>query len=195
VPATRTRAELEQDDNDDDLSPPLSYLHPSLRARQSTPPIREPDSDWSRARKRLRVDSLSSVTSVERSLIPDESFPQAAAMRLPEHDDDPSLSLSLADVPEAGPSSIPNILSNGHNGLMKGNSVSSFTNGNGKVGATDGLKAEKQKMSVPKVLLPGTTLYDDSYVDREEFVRLVIQSLRDVGYMWVPLILYLTQTD
>lgn len=76
-----------------------------------------------------------------------------------------------------------NLLSNGHNGLVKGNGFSPFVNGNGKAGAVDGLKAEKQKMPVSKVSLPGTTLYDDSYVDREEFVRLVIQSLRDVGYM------------
>ena len=41
----------------------------------------------------------------------------------------------------------------------------------------------KHGSSVARVSLPGTTLYDDPYVDREEFVRLVIQSLRDVGYM------------
>ncbi|KAF8590071.1 WD40 repeat-like protein [Ramaria rubella] len=35
---------------------------------------------------------------------------------------------------------------------------------------------------VARVHLPGTALYEGSHVDREEFVRLVIQSLRDVGY-------------
>jgi WD repeat-containing protein 26 len=35
---------------------------------------------------------------------------------------------------------------------------------------------------VVRVTLPGTALYEGSHVDREEFVRLVIQSLRDVGY-------------
>lgn len=43
----------------------------------------------------------------------------------------------------------------------------------------------KHGKSIARVNLPGTTLYDDSYVDREEFIRLVIQSLRDVGYMCV----------
>lgn len=100
-------------------------------------------------------------------------------MRLPENDSESALSVAFADVSEPGPSSTNN-LSNGHNGVVKGNGYSAFANGNGKVGAVDGLK---QKRSVSRVSLPGTTLYDDSYVDREEFVRLVIQSLRDVGYM------------
>ncbi|KAI0819085.1 WD40 repeat-like protein [Irpex lacteus] len=103
-------------------------------------------------------------------------------MRLPENDSESTLSVALADLPEAGPSSTNN-LSNGHNGVVKGNGHSTFTNGNGKTGGVDGLKAEKQRMSVSRVSLPGTTLYDDSYVDREEFIRLTIQSLRDVGYI------------
>lgn len=37
--------------------------------------------------------------------------------------------------------------------------------------------------SIARVSLPGSTLYEDPYVDRQEFVRLVIQSLRDVGYI------------
>ncbi|EJD05675.1 WD40 repeat-like protein [Fomitiporia mediterranea MF3/22] len=36
---------------------------------------------------------------------------------------------------------------------------------------------------VPRVNLPGTRLFEDSCIDREEFVRLLIQSLRDVGYL------------
>lgn len=36
-----------------------------------------------------------------------------------------------------------------------------------------------------QVSLPGRKLFSDSNVDREEFVRLVVQSLRDVGYMYV----------
>ncbi|KAF8511107.1 WD40 repeat-like protein [Hysterangium stoloniferum] len=36
---------------------------------------------------------------------------------------------------------------------------------------------------VAKVTLAGTALYEGSHIDREEFVRLVIQSLRDVGYV------------
>jgi hypothetical protein len=37
--------------------------------------------------------------------------------------------------------------------------------------------------TVARVSLPGTRLYPDSYIDREEFIRLVVQSLRDVGYV------------
>lgn len=60
------------------------------------------------------------------------------------------------------------------------------TNGfatNGSNGITK--KLDKATSTVAKVSLPGTTLFDDNYVDREEFVRLVIQSLRDVGYAYV----------
>lgn len=43
------------------------------------------------------------------------------------------------------------------------------------------------KAAVTRVNLPGKMMYDDSYIDREEYVRLVIQSLRDVGYMYVSI--------
>ena len=43
----------------------------------------------------------------------------------------------------------------------------------------------KHAKTIARVYPPGTTLYDDSLIDREEFVRLVIQSLRDVGYLCV----------
>lgn len=42
--------------------------------------------------------------------------------------------------------------------------------------------AKHGKSPVARVNPPGTLLYDDSNVDREEFIRLVVQSLRDVGY-------------
>lgn len=64
--------------------------------------------------------------------------------------------------------------------------VSILTNGNGI--STNGLKhngKEDGKIvthSISRVVLPGMRLYEDSCIDREEFVRLVIQSLRDVGY-------------
>ena len=108
-------------------------------------------------------------------------------MRLSSTDADSTLSVSPDDLSEAGPSTPA--LANGHNGVVKGNGfIAPFTNGNGKAAAaTDGHRAGKQSQAVARVSLPGTTLYDDSYVDREEFVRLVIQSLRDVGYMYVPL--------
>ncbi|KAG8948860.1 hypothetical protein FRC04_009198 [Tulasnella sp. 424] len=35
---------------------------------------------------------------------------------------------------------------------------------------------------VSRVYLPGTTIYEDSNIDREEFVRLAIQIFKDIGY-------------
>lgn len=82
------------------------------------------------------------------------------------------LSITPELAGHAGPSSLSNAFdapvgTNGHT-----NGVNGDTMGNG---ATNG-------KGVAAVCLPGTHLYDDSFIDREEFVRLVIQSLRDVGY-------------
>ncbi len=115
-------------------------------------------------------------------------------MRLTESDRDSALSVSLDSNPEAGPSSSAAGPSNGHKATVaKSNGFSQpYTNGssNGlsKYGSSEQLDGhthalEKHKPPVSRVTLPGRTLYDDSFVDREEFVRLVIQSLRDVGYM------------
>ncbi|KAJ7632831.1 WD40 repeat-like protein [Roridomyces roridus] len=79
-------------------------------------------------------------------------------MRYPEQAEPSSAGPSSAGLDHAGPS-------NGHH--VNGNGVQKLTNG---------------KQAVARVSLPGSHLYDDSDVDREEFVRLVIQSLRDVGY-------------
>lgn len=84
----------------------------------------------------------------------------------------------------AGPSCPPPfegvVATNGH-----ANGFTPVTNGTLGAGVVMGNGVQKHGKSVAKVNLPGTTLYDDSFVDREEFVRLVIQSLRDVGYMYV----------
>ncbi|KAF9532157.1 WD40 repeat-like protein [Crepidotus variabilis] len=82
----------------------------------------------------------------------------------------------------AGPSSLasgsvvdgPIAVTNGHT-----NGFGPMTNGS----AVMGNGVQKRGKMITKVNLPGTTLYNDSMVDREEFVRLVIQSLRDVGYI------------
>lgn len=109
-------------------------------------------------------------------------------MRLADSDQDSQLSASPDFGPHAGPSTLGSdrpAPSNGH------------TNGIGFVPSTNGFSPSitngshsgnglmKHGKAVAKVTLPGTTLYDNSYVDREEFVRLVIQSLRDVGYVYV----------
>lgn len=87
-------------------------------------------------------------------------------MRLQDNGSSTSLNPSPDDTPGAGPSAANGHTSNGHT-----NGTSSTPRGKGK--------------AVTRVALPGNTLYEDSPVDREEFVRLVIQSLRDVGYMCV----------
>ncbi|KAF9469272.1 WD40 repeat-like protein, partial [Collybia nuda] len=105
-------------------------------------------------------------------------------MRLTDSDQDSNLSVSPDFAAYAGPSGS----SNGHSTR---NGFSSPTNGftspptNGAFGngGVMGHGLVKHVKSIARVNLPGTTLYDDSYVDREEFIRLVIQSLRDVGYV------------
>ncbi|TFY82981.1 hypothetical protein EWM64_g1032 [Hericium alpestre] len=94
-------------------------------------------------------------------------------MRVPEND---SLSVSPDFASEAGPSSLPS-----HPAKVRTNGTS---NGFATQPVTNGV-SKHAKPPISRVTLPGTTLYDDSSVDREEFVRLVIQSLRDVGYMYV----------
>ncbi|KAG6880248.1 hypothetical protein C0992_001816 [Termitomyces sp. T32_za158] len=90
-------------------------------------------------------------------------------MRLTDSDHN-SLSASPDFSALAGPSTDH---SNGHsNGFTK-----SSANGTG-----NGVLSKNRK-AIARLSLPGTTLYDDMHVDREEYVRLVIQSLRDVGYI------------
>ncbi|KAF9030807.1 WD40 repeat-like protein [Hymenopellis radicata] len=82
----------------------------------------------------------------------------------------------------AGPSSHgldgPALTTNGH-------TLPSLSTTNGH-SATNGVSAnglqKHGKGVVPRVHIPGTLLHDDMTIDREEFVRLVVQSLRDVGY-------------
>lgn len=71
------------------------------------------------------------------------------------------------------------------NGHSNGFTAKSATNGTG-----NGVLAKNRK-AIARLSFQGTTLYDDTPVDREEYVRLVIQSLRDVGYMSVISILFL----
>jgi hypothetical protein len=107
-------------------------------------------------------------------------------MRFPESDQESALSVSLDSSTQAGPSS---------EGLDAPGPSNGHTNGNGYTmpqtnGSTNGVivgnGVQKYNKAIGRVSLPGTTLYgDDTSVSREEFVRLVVQSLRDVGYMYV----------
>ncbi|KAF8077731.1 WD40 repeat-like protein [Lyophyllum atratum] len=106
-------------------------------------------------------------------------------MRFTDSDHDSTLSASPDFTAHAGPSSAGLDHTNGHtngNGFASSTNGFAATNGNG-ASCTSGGTASKHGKAIAKLNLPGTTLYDDSYVDREEFVRLVIQSLRDVGYI------------
>ncbi|KAF9059529.1 WD40 repeat-like protein [Rhodocollybia butyracea] len=82
----------------------------------------------------------------------------------------------------AGPSSkgLDSFLSsNGHTTATNGNGFVSYGNG----ASSNGVVEKHGKSALATVNLPGHLLYEDSNVDREEFVRLLLQSLRDVGYI------------
>lgn len=97
------------------------------------------------------------------------------------------LSVSLDSTTQAGPSSEGLNASGPSNGHTNGNGyMMPQTNGSTNGAGVIGNGVQKYNKAIGRVLLPGTTLYgDDTSVGREEFVRLVIQSLRDVGYMYV----------
>ena len=97
-------------------------------------------------------------------------------MRLPEHDSTDSLSASPDGLSALGPAGV----SNGagpSNGFKKG-----LTANGASAPAGNGAAFPKHGKSTARVDLQGTALYPGSYVDREEFIRLIVQSLRDVGY-------------
>ncbi|KAF8211925.1 WD40 repeat-like protein [Mycena galopus ATCC 62051] len=113
-------------------------------------------------------------------------------MRYPGSEQAETSSTSPDEV--AGPSSLGLDHTGPSNGHLNGNGFTTIANGASAVGTTgNGVQkpngyskqssATSPPLSVARVTLPGTSLYDDSDVDREEFVRLVIQSLRDVGYI------------
>ncbi|KAI0273432.1 WD40 repeat-like protein [Gloeopeniophorella convolvens] len=65
-------------------------------------------------------------------------------------------------------------------------SVSPLPKANGHVnghGSPVNGSSKRARTPLTRVELPGSTIYDDSYIDREEYIRLVIQSLRDIGYI------------
>ncbi|THH17111.1 hypothetical protein EW146_g3632 [Bondarzewia mesenterica] len=174
IPATRTRSHLEGDGSNATLTPHSSGSPPDLTF----------DSSLERPPKRQRIHSISastegsssiSLSAIDRSLFSDDHIQFTASMRVLDNGHDSSSSVSPDLPPEAGPSSIPAIAKNGlaANGSVNGFSGSLFSNG----------VSRHAKPTIPTVKLPGTTLYEDSYIDREEYIRLVIQSLRDVGYI------------
>ncbi|KAG9318564.1 hypothetical protein JVU11DRAFT_656 [Chiua virens] len=161
VPSTRPRALVEDSEGD---APPA---HPT---------------DSARAYKRQRILSQSTSASGPAFSSPIDRIPLTQGsppdkMYIPRSDKASAPSSSIAPISEAGPSSITLDKSTRSNGVTSINGCKA----NGSPPMSNGVS--KHTSSVARVSLPGTTLYDDPYVDREEFVRLVIQSLRDVGYI------------
>jgi hypothetical protein len=169
VPATRPRSELEGENRIDAL-PQLPEIRPYTANE--------------RARKRQRLETTSSdpeiasssrlgTSTVQHDPLSENTF----SMRLPEREYDTNPT-SPDFRPRASSSLSPSPKTNGH----VANGCGSPINGSSK----------RSRGRVAKVELPGATIYDDSYIDREEYIRLVIQSLRDIGYMcvfdYVPLI-------
>lgn len=177
IPTIRSRSELEEGTTDSPSHSHTGALHlNSLFLMQLIPfhssLMLTPDSEPSRARKRQRIHSPTSPT-IDQSLRETSHI-----MRFPESDHDSNLSISPDLASHAGPSSVSLDAAGPSNGYTNGNGFST----SGASGMGNGV-TQKHGKSIAKVSLPGTTLYDDSSVDREEFVRLVIQSLRDVGYV------------
>jgi len=149
----------------------LSISFPSFPFHVAT------DIEHTRARKRQRTDSFSPHT------IDQPFLPPRINMRLTDSDQDSNLSASPDFAAHAGPSTLPLDHHSPSNGRTNGNGFVPPANGFTSLVTNGSHTGSKHGKAIAKVILPGTTLYDDSYVDREEFVRLVIQSLRDVGYV------------
>ncbi|KAK7037966.1 WD-domain-containing protein, partial [Favolaschia claudopus] len=152
-----------------------------------------PEPEHSRARKRQRIGSPSFTSSSTPPIDP-SSLRTHTTMRYPASEQVEDLSTPSDAV--AGPSSLAHDRPGPSNGHMNGNGFAAIPNGaSGLSTVGNGVQkhnghskqtsqpAAAPSLSVARVTLPGSTLYDDSDVDREEFVRLVIQSLRDVGYI------------
>lgn len=151
----------------------------------STPPLNlaylsTADSEHTRPRKRQRVAVLRSIPLSTHNIIDQtvgKTLPESM-IKLAQSDRDSPLSTSPDMSALAGPSSGNGIVPS--KGYTNGFSSSSNGTSGGVAQISNGVRHGK---SIARVNPPGTTLYDDSVVDREEFVRLVVQSLRDVGYV------------
>lgn len=165
VPATRLRSEIEQGTSGASADPFVT------------------DINLSRARKRQRTEPCSVSFP-----LPKIDRPPHLPMRITDSDQESTLTVSSDYMMQAGPSNASLDQANGHTNtkahVSPTNGYASHTvNGSCGFGTFLGNGTGKHGKAVSRVNLPGTTLYDDSSVDREEFVRLVIQSLRDVGYI------------
>lgn len=190
VPATRLRSELEGENRTDTLThpPEIRPCAPFVfRCFNYTISIhlilRSLDTASERARKRQRLEIInpsSQIASSSRlgpSTAEYDHLPKdTLSMRPPEREYE-SNPTSPHIRPQRSPSLSPSPKANGH-----------VANGHGSPmnGST-----KRSRSPVARVELPGATIYDDSYIDREEYIRLVIQSLRDIGYMCVLVLVVL----
>jgi hypothetical protein len=185
VPATRLRSELEAENRTDTIprppetrpcAPSVLYCFNQLINIYSN--LYSSDTPSERALKRQRleiIDPSSQFASSSRSgtsVAEHDPFPRnILSMRPPERGYDTDPTSPFVHPQTRSSSSSPPPKANGH-----------VTNGHGS--SMNG-SSKRSKSPVARVELPGATIYDDSYIDREEYIRLVIQSLRDIGYMCV----------
>jgi len=161
VPATRLRSDLEGENRTDALPHP-----PEIR----------PYTASERARKRQRLEIINPSSQIASSSRLGSSTAEynhlpkdTLSMRPPEREYESNPTSPHIRPRTRSPSLSPSPKVNGH-----------VANGHGSPmnGST-----KRSRSPVARVELPGATIYDDSYIDREEYIRLVIQSLRDIGYI------------
>jgi len=73
-------------------------------------------------------------------------------------------------------------IKNGHLKALSNGSTNGSTNGSGSPRAEG---SSSRHSNIPRVNPPGVLLYPDSETKRKEYVRLVLQSLKDIGYTYV----------
>ncbi|KAG8904251.1 hypothetical protein FRB99_002035 [Tulasnella sp. 403] len=117
------------------------------------------------------VDSPQAPT---RSLDPSVP-PFLPSLRLPSPLSTPAVNALSFDFVSSASTPPPN-----QNGFSKTKDTNGFAASSSSLSVHDA--ASSCSSSVVKVNLPGTTIYEDSNIDREEFIRLAIQALRDIGY-------------
>ncbi|CAK5265107.1 unnamed protein product [Mycena citricolor] len=165
LPSTRTHSELDS---------------PSDNLASAAPTLSE--SETLRPHKRQRI---STVPNAPIDYLPIRTYPN---MRYPGAEE---VDESNAEDLVAGPSSQGLDHSGSSNGHTSVNGFSPLANGGSGIMGNGIQKSnghskrtpQARPATVSRVTLPGTSLYEGSEVDREEFVRLVVQTLRDVGYV------------
>lgn len=167
----------------DNLSPPSAVIpatrpHSDLSLDHDPGNPSQPDPDSHRPAKRQRLDASSPTMRLNSADTPDDLSPDpSTATLLP----GPSSSGSASHDPSGTASSSKNGHTLTHaNGNTNGYLPPPPTKNSG---IANGSHAQALGKSISRVNIPGTNLYDDSNVNRQEFVRFVVQALRDVGYM------------